>query len=53
MAAYTHFMDGEDNLLLAETMTLNKAIDVAKDCSVYEVLFEIDNKTLVKMINDK
>lgn len=53
MVVRTHFMDGDDNHLLAGTMTLRKAIDVAKDRGLYEVLFETYKETLVKIINGK
>lgn len=51
MEACTQFVGGDANLLLAEIMTLNKAIDIAKDCCFVETHFEIDNENLARMMN--
>lgn len=53
LAASSTCLKRDNNPLLAETMTLEKAIDLARDCCFQRVQFEYDNKELVEIIQSK
>lgn len=44
-------MSGDDNMMVAEVMTLNKGLDLANDCCFIEVIFETNNDGVVILPN--
>lgn len=51
MIACTDFMNGGENLLLAEAISLNREIDVAMDYCFIKSDFETDKERLTQMLN--
>lgn len=53
MAANTLVIGGDNDPKIAETIDMEKAVDLAKECCFHVVEFETDNKTLAEVLNRK